>query len=99
MAKRQYHIKVADLQESPAKTTAAKEMLIVRAIRTRRGTAGRAQKWECDLIDDARAESVLLADAWGGKYGPRRKEIEERYSIQDHEVCCPQQREIHSVWK
>ena len=65
MAKSQYHIKVADLQESPAKATAAKEMLIVRAIRTRRGTAGRAQKWECDLIDDARAESVLLADAWG----------------------------------
>ena len=31
----------------------------------------------------------------GGKYRPRRKEIEERYSIQDHEVCCPQKREIH----
>ena len=61
-----FHIKIADLQATPAKTT-TKEMLIARVLRPRDGLAGVTPKWECDLIDDDDTNSVFLAEAWGAK--------------------------------
>ena len=69
-------MKVADLRESVVKEP-AKEMLIVRVLRIRQTMAGKTPKWECDLIDDDSACSVLLMDAWGGNISRAKNELEE----------------------
>ena len=82
-----FHIKVADLHITPGPGS-AKEMLIVRAIRVREGLAGKTPKWECDLIDDAKPESVLLADAWGRNISLAKAKFQENkvYRITQYTV-------------
>ena len=72
----EFHVKIADLSESVAKVP-AKEMLIVRVLHVRDGKAGKTPKWECDLIDDHSAQSVLLAEAWGSTITRAKAELKE----------------------
>ena len=82
-----FNIKVADLDITPGKTP-AKEMLIVRVIRVREGQAGKTAKWECDLIDADRPESVLLVDAWGKNIALAKAKFTENkvYKIKSYAV-------------
>ena len=62
--------------------------MIVRALRVRESLAGKTPKWECDLIDDANPESVLLADAWGKNISLAKAKFQENkvYRITQYTV-------------
>ena len=91
----QFHVKIAELQVAQGKKP-AKEELIVRAIRPRDGMAGSKAKWETLLIDDNRAESVLLADAWGNSISHAKSKLKAgkvyritNYIVQDKMKALP----------
>ena len=71
-----FHTKIAEARETPVRSL-AKEVIIARVIRCRDGKAGKAQKWECDLIDDNSSESVLLLDAWGANIARAKAVLQE----------------------
>ena len=87
MAPKQYHMKIADLQESPDKKE-AKEMLKARVLGGRDGMAGKTPKWECFLIDGSSSVDVLLVEAWGPNIIKAKEALKdnETYEIESYVI-------------
>jgi hypothetical protein len=72
MAPKRFRMKISELHPCSGPKVPAKEQIIARVLHMRDGLAGAAPKWESWLIDEDRAEGVLLLDAWG-KHIPKAK--------------------------
>ena len=90
MAPKQFRIKISELHLCSGPKVPAKEKIIARVLHTREGFAGAAPKWEAWLIDEERAEGVLLLDAWAGNITKVKKTMKcsHVYAITNYVVLA-----------